>query len=354
MQSLWHSTEQVLRLFESYIQPDSPAEGVESAQSKQQQAALSSVLSKMLPLIEGFILVHAADFLGDKAHAAAAVTVLSSTGDGSSSPNHTSSSSGNIFQLSSQQALPGAKYRTSALFRRSHISLLSDTSDESTSLGNSSRLSFNRTASRTFRTNSSSEGVAALMGYAPGSRAHHLVSFVHGQKHVLNALIRAYPSLLEGSLEALIRISQLRSYLAFDNKRAYFYSQLKKRKQPRNERSRTIHLQVRRDNVFEDSFHQLRSRSPEEMKGRLVVTFFEEEGIDAGGLTREWFMLLSREIFNPNYCLFTSTADGATFQPNPLSNINTNHLDYFKFVGRVFGKAVVDSYLLDGHFTRYK
>ena len=29
-----------------------------------------------------------------------------------------------------------------------------------------------------------------------------------------------------------------------------------------------------------------------------------------------------------------------------------NHLDYFKFVGRVIGKAVADGHLLDAHFTR--
>jgi E3 ubiquitin-protein ligase HUWE1 len=62
--------------------------------------------------------------------------------------------------------------------------------------------------------------------------------------------------------------------------------------------------------------------------------------------------VLSREIFNPNYALFTAAADGATFQPNPLSMINTNHLDYFKFVGRVIGKAICDEQLMDAHFTR--
>jgi E3 ubiquitin-protein ligase HUWE1 len=41
--------------------------------------------------------------------------------------------------------------------------------------------------------------------------------------------------------------------------------------------------------LFEDSFHQLRFRTPSEMKGRLVVSFHGEEGIDAGGLTREWY-----------------------------------------------------------------
>ena len=38
--------------------------------------------------------------------------------------------------------------------------------------------------------------------------------------------------------------------------------------------------------VFEDSFHQLRNK---DMRGKLVVHFQNEEGIDAGGVSREWF-----------------------------------------------------------------
>ena len=86
---------------------------------------------------------------------------------------------------------------------------------------------------------------------------------------------------------------------------------------------------------------------------RYNLQFFYLTGIDAGGLTREWYLVLSREIFNCNYALFTAAADGATFQPNPLSMINMNHLDYFKFVGRVIGKAICDGQLMDAHFTRY-
>lgn len=45
-------------------------------------------------------------------------------------------------------------------------------------------------------------------------------------------------------------------------------------------------------------------RKAEEMYGKLRVQFIGEEGMDAGGLTREWYSLLSREMFNPNYALF--------------------------------------------------
>lgn len=104
--------------------------------------------------------------------------------------------------------------------------------------------------------------------------------------------------------------------------------------------------------MFEDAYHQLRIRNADEMRGRLHITFRNEEGVDAGGLSREFFGILAKEIFNPNYALFTSTEDGCTFQPNQHSSINPDHLSYFRFVGRIVGKAVADGFLLDAHFTR--
>lgn len=74
--------------------------------------------------------------------------------------------------------------------------------------------------------------------------------------------------------------------------------------------------------------------------------------MDAGGLTREWFLLLSKEIFNPNYALFLPSANGNTFQPSPHSKINPDHLSFFKFVGRFIAKALHDGYMLDAYFTR--
>ena len=101
---------------------------------------------------------------------------------------------------------------------------------------------------------------------------------------------------------------------------------------------------------MQESYHQFAARTPEELKRRLTVEFIGEQGIDAGGVRREWFLILSHDMFNPNYALFT-TGDGLTFQPNPASGIDKNHLLYFQFVGRVVGKAVYDNQLLDAHFT---
>ncbi len=93
-------------------------------------------------------------------------------------------------------------------------------------------------------------------------------------------------------------------------------------------------------------------RSARDLKGHLNVHFQGDEGIDAGGLTREWYQSLSRVIFDKGALLFTTVGNEATFQPNPNSVYQTEHLSYFKFIGRVVAKALFDGQLLDVHFTR--
>ena len=69
--------------------------------------------------------------------------------------------------------------------------------------------------------------------------------------------------------------------------------------------------------------------------------------------------VMAREIFNPNFSLFVQVPEhGTTFQPNANSVVQndeargTNHLDFFKFVGRIIGKALYDGQLIDAFFTR--
>ena len=215
-------------------------------------------------------------------------------------------------------------------------------------------LSFTRTGSLTGGAGGGGGGVgtytAAVSRHVNSQQC--LLAFVASHRSVLNLLVQARPQLLDSSFACMIRITQLRTHLMFENKQKYFFAQLKRHTLYSPPSRRGLHLQVRRNQVFEDTFQQLRSKSAEELRGRLQITFYDEEGVDAGGLTREWFSIISREIFNPDYVLFTGAADGATFQPNPLSGVNSNHLEYFKFVGRIIGKAIYDGQLMDAHFTR--
>jgi len=179
-----------------------------------------------------------------------------------------------------------------------------------------------------------------------------VISFVAENRVLLNALIRNNAGLLEKGLRAMVGVTRCRSFLDFDVKRQWFKTQIRRLRQQASRRHGSLRLSIRRKHVFEDAYHQLRLRNADEMRSRLHITFRNEEGVDAGGLSREFFGILAKEMFNPNYALFTSTEDGCTFQPNQHSSINPDHLSYFRFVGRIVGKAVTDGFLLDAHFTR--
>eukprot|EP01017_Pseudomicrothorax_dubius_P009143 TRINITY_DN1305_c0_g1_i7.p1 TRINITY_DN1305_c0_g1~~TRINITY_DN1305_c0_g1_i7.p1 ORF type:complete len:298 (+),score=80.12 TRINITY_DN1305_c0_g1_i7:66-959(+) len=49
---------------------------------------------------------------------------------------------------------------------------------------------------------------------------------------------------------------------------------------------------------------------------------------------------------------FKTNVNGVTFMPSPHSNVNQHHLQYFKFVGRIVAKALMDNHQLDAYFTR--
>ncbi|CAH2089117.1 unnamed protein product [Euphydryas editha] len=138
-----------------------------------------------------------------------------------------------------------------------------------------------------------------------------------------------------------------------DYKRKYEYlkSQLRK---PSNVPNK-FEIKVRRNSILEDSYRIISSVSRLDLlKTKLWVEFEAEVGLDYGGLAREWFFLLSKEMFNPYYGLFEYSAmDNYTLQINPNSGVcNEEHLNYFKFIGRVAGMAVYHGKLLDAFFIR--
>ncbi|KAJ3395661.1 hypothetical protein HDU92_005287 [Lobulomyces angularis] len=111
------------------------------------------------------------------------------------------------------------------------------------------------------------------------------------------------------------------------------------------------HVTVRRNNIFEDAYSEIMRYSPLELKKRLMIKFHGEDGLDYGGLSREFFFLLSHEMFNPEFALFEYSAhDNYTLQINPNSSVNPEHLNYFKFIGRVVGLAIFHQRFLDAFF----
>ncbi|XP_045486203.1 E3 ubiquitin-protein ligase HECW2 isoform X2 [Pieris rapae] len=115
-----------------------------------------------------------------------------------------------------------------------------------------------------------------------------------------------------------------------------------------------LKLHIRREHLLEDAFRRIMSCSKKELqKGKLCVIWDGEEGLDYGGPSREFFFLLSRELFNPYYGLFEYSAnDTYTVHVSPMSAFVDNHHEWFRFSGRVLGLALVHGFLLEAWFTR--
>ncbi|CAL4162583.1 unnamed protein product, partial [Meganyctiphanes norvegica] len=114
-------------------------------------------------------------------------------------------------------------------------------------------------------------------------------------------------------------------------------------------------IKVKRNNILEDAFAIISQVSRVDLlRTKLWIEFEGEVGLDYGGVAREFFFLLSKEMFNPYYGLFEySATDNYTLQINAYSGMcNEEHLRYFKFIGRIAGMAVYHGKLLDAFFIR--
>ena len=85
--------------------------------------------------------------------------------------------------------------------------------------------------------------------------------------------------------------------------------------------------------------------------GRLRIQFEDsrtggdEAGIDSGGLSKEWYQLVSRELMNPKYALFVAR-DDATLTIDTRSSITPDHLAWFEFLGTLMARALCDCHLV--------
>ncbi|XP_026468801.1 E3 ubiquitin-protein ligase Su(dx)-like [Ctenocephalides felis] len=113
-----------------------------------------------------------------------------------------------------------------------------------------------------------------------------------------------------------------------------------------------IKITLTRQTLFEDSYHQIMRLPAYELRRRLYIIFRGEEGLDYGGVSREWFFLLSHEVLNPMYCLFEyANKNNYSLQINPASYVNPDHLLYFKFIGRFIAMALYHGRFIYSGFT---
>ncbi|XP_050691382.1 ubiquitin-protein ligase E3A-like isoform X2 [Eriocheir sinensis] len=111
-----------------------------------------------------------------------------------------------------------------------------------------------------------------------------------------------------------------------------------------------LKLRVRRDHIIDDALVELEMvalDNPGDLKKQMVVEFEGEQGIDEGGVSKEFFQLIVEQIFNPDYAMFCFNNESRTFWFNP--NCFENDAQ-FTLVGIVLGLAIYNNVILDVHF----
>ncbi|EZA49622.1 hypothetical protein DMN91_005559 [Ooceraea biroi] len=111
-----------------------------------------------------------------------------------------------------------------------------------------------------------------------------------------------------------------------------------------------LRLKVRRDHLIDDALVELEMvamENPSDLKKQLVVEFEGEQGVDEGGVSKEFFQLVVEEIFNPDYGMFTTQEDTQMTWFNPTSFESDAQ---FTLIGIVLGLAIYNNVILDVRF----
>ncbi|CAF1234978.1 unnamed protein product [Rotaria magnacalcarata] len=114
-------------------------------------------------------------------------------------------------------------------------------------------------------------------------------------------------------------------------------------------------VSISRNNLLADAFEKFMNQIPKKdlQRNKLFITFTGEEGLDYGGPSREFFLLMSRQFFNPYYGFFEySASDQYTLQISPMSKFNENYTEWMRFGGRMLAVALINQYLVDAFLVR--
>jgi len=107
-------------------------------------------------------------------------------------------------------------------------------------------------------------------------------------------------------------------------------------------------LRIRREYLIQDTLTQLAhlSTEPDNLKKELKVKFENEEAVDEGGVQKEFFQLIVRELFDPKYGMFILNTSTRTY----WFNCGSTDFEEYKLIGTILGLAIYNGVILDVHF----
>lgn len=104
-------------------------------------------------------------------------------------------------------------------------------------------------------------------------------------------------------------------------------------------------LEIRRDHLVEDAIRKIPRLKSDDLMKRLVVTFKGEQGIDQGGVSREFFYLLTSQVFSPDYGMFTTINGYYWFTITPFEDYSA-----YSMLGTAVSLAIYNNVVLPVRF----
>lgn len=109
-------------------------------------------------------------------------------------------------------------------------------------------------------------------------------------------------------------------------------------------------IDIERENVLKDSLKQLKDIN---LYKELKINFLGEISYDAGGIIREWFTILFRKLLSPELNLFKrADCDNFSYKINSSLEKSEINLNYFKFIGKLMAKAMLENVCLNTCFNK--
>ncbi|KAJ2760452.1 hypothetical protein IWQ57_006302, partial [Coemansia nantahalensis] len=108
-------------------------------------------------------------------------------------------------------------------------------------------------------------------------------------------------------------------------------------------------LEVRRDSLVRDTLYQLDLKLSQDLRKQLKVRFVGEEGVDEGGVQKEFFQLIVRDVFSAKYGIFRASDNSRYHWFRPQAHPSADALEEIRLTGQLIGLAVYNAVILDIH-----
>ncbi|TMW56025.1 hypothetical protein Poli38472_008673 [Pythium oligandrum] len=141
--------------------------------------------------------------------------------------------------------------------------------------------------------------------------------------------------------------------LPFNEKKKWFLKKVKSLAVPFTQS--LFRVVMKRDQVFEASVVALTELlTPDRLREHLNISFEGEPALDAGGVLREWFGLVTKALFSAELGVFCTTqGESTSYWINPASEaaLGSDYLTFYRFVGRLFGQAILENLVFEPHIS---